>query len=143
SPPVWTRGSRRSDDHSTPGLSGEAGALERREAVELASPVKALQRMDPGVLEGQPRAVEDIHDRRRDENLAGSGDGHDPSRRVNRDPPDVACDRLDLAGVDAGPDRKAEASRRVANGRRAADSALRPVALGERAVAGRVVQSSP
>jgi hypothetical protein len=38
--------------------------VQRCEAVQLAVPVKALQLMDPGVLERQPRAVEDIHDGR-------------------------------------------------------------------------------
>jgi len=33
----------------------------------------ALQLMDSGIVEDRPRAVEDIHHRRRNEDLAGSG----------------------------------------------------------------------
>ena len=50
--------------------------------------------MDPCVLEGWPGTVEQFHDRRRDKYLAGPGDGHYPSGRVDRDSPDVARDRL-------------------------------------------------
>src|SRR5439155_12719184 len=46
-------------------------ALERCEAVQLAGSVKALQLMDPCVLEGWPGAVEEFHDGRRHEDLAG------------------------------------------------------------------------
>jgi hypothetical protein len=111
-------------------------AFDRCEAVQLARPAKALQLMEPGVLEGQPGALEEIHDRRGDENVARSGDGHDPGRGMDRDPPDIASDRLDLSRVDSGADLEAQAVGRVADGGRAPNCALGPVKLGEHSVAG-------
>src|SRR2546422_659009 len=70
------------------------------------------------------------------------GDGHDPRGRVDRDPPDVARDRLDLSGVDAGSDRQAKALRRVADGSRSPNRALSRVKLGQYAVSGGLDESS-
>jgi hypothetical protein len=105
--------------------------------------METLELMEPGVFEGQAGAVEEIHDRRRDQDLAGPRHRHDAGRRVDRDSPDVTRDGLDLSGVNAGPDRETQVLDGVADGSRAPNCALGPVELGEHAVAGGLDESSP
>src|SRR6266566_7715267 len=99
--------------------------------------------MESRILKGQSRAIEQIHDRRRDEDLAGFGDGHDACRGVDRYATDVTCDLLDLSGMNASADRQAEAVGCVADGSRGPNGALSPVELGENAIAGGLDQASP
>jgi len=61
---------------------------------------------------------------------------------VDRDSPDVARDRLDLSGMDAGADRQAKALGRVTDGSRPPNRALGAVELSEHAVASGLDESS-
>ncbi len=100
-------------------------APQRGKPIELAGPVKSLQFVNAAVLEGEPRTVKHIHDRRRDQDLARIRSAHDPSRCVDREPADVAGDLLDLSGVNACADdeTKAWTASRMAAAPRTARSA--------------------
>src|SRR5215212_6670497 len=49
----------------------------------------ALERMRPAILEGDPRAGDEVGDRPRHEDLAGAGQGADPGADVHGDAGDV------------------------------------------------------
>jgi len=92
--------------------------------------------VNAAVLEGEPRTVKQIHDRRRDQDHARIRSAHDPSRCVDREPADVAGDLLDLSGVNACADDEAKALSRVADGSRAPNGTLGAIEPGQHAVAG-------
>src|SRR5467141_4308505 len=76
----------------------------------------ALQLMRAPALEPERRSSNEIFDRPRDEDFAGSRKSRDPSADVHGDPADIAILSLfQLAGVQAGPDFEADCPECIAN----------------------------
>src|SRR4026209_1744923 len=87
------------------GGSADRRALDQPE--ELPGTAEALELVHPGVLEFEVGPVDEVHDGRRDEDLIGAGDSHDPRRRVDGDAAQVVSRDLDFAGGDPCADPEA------------------------------------
>src|SRR6185312_3603533 len=114
------------------------GPSDLHDVEEVPLAVDAAQRVRAGVGEHDARARDEVLDRARDEDLAGSGVGGDAGADMQSDPCDLAVDELALAAVQPGADLEPELGS-AGDDRRCAPYRPRgPVEGGEEAVARRV-----
>ena len=84
-----------------------------------------------GVFERESRTRHQVLDGLGDEYLRGTGGSTDSGADVHGDPTDLAVDRLDLAGVEPGPDLETQRPNGVDDRSRAPHAARRAVERGE------------
>src|SRR5260221_12172912 len=98
----------------------------------------ALERVDPAILEQEPRPRDEVADDARRPHLAVAREGGHPSADVDRDALDAMAAQLDLAGVHAGANLDAERADRDLDRKRAADGPSGTVEARQEPVAGGV-----
>src|SRR6185369_16281499 len=96
----------------------------------------ALQVLSPPILERQPRARDEVSDRRRDKHFAGLGQRGDPGSDMHGNSAKLVPHDFALAGMEARPDLESERPYVVRDGAGAAHCAGRAVERGEKAIPG-------
>src|SRR5262245_13774570 len=100
---------------------------------ELPVAGDALQMVGAAIFEGEAGACDQILYRARDQHLAGSGFGGDPSACVHRDARHLAVHELALARVQAKTHSQAKLGHGPGEGARTADRSCGAVERGEEA----------
>src|SRR5918912_3540752 len=126
--------------HGSPSTITSATWIGRTSAsrIDLPRPGHALELVLAALLEGDPRAGDEVAHRARDEDLTRPGQRRDPRAGVDGDPAHLPVRELALAGVEPCAELEPEAAHAVADRARGADRACGPVEGGEEAVAGGV-----
>src|SRR5207248_3444851 len=77
-------------------------AVQLAHAEDLPGALDALELLRAALLEGDPRADDEVLDRARGHDLGRPGERDDARADVDGDPLELAVDRADLAGMQAG-----------------------------------------
>jgi hypothetical protein len=120
---------------------GAATALWSQEKPkELPIPGDPFEFVPSSVLKLQAASIDKLANGRRDQNLTGLGESHDPSRSVDGHAPDITLHEFDLPGVNSCAESEVQHSDGPIHRGRGAHRALGAVEKSDDAVAGRLYE---